>query len=228
MHTSPFISKQKEWKRKLLRVTLIKRRHVTYPHEQYPHGNLHQWHFEKKKKPNLCCNTQNPLACPICCLPTCTLWTVRNVYLGEETLHKYSPLSEGWRCFNVMSKSWWSLSSLFRVKWRSLAVLSCEEFRCQSKTFSTLDQLTRKSWFCREKLLPTVHPSEMDSLWFIQWLPNNKNKKETSEDQTVGRIFWITLKIGKENKLQYLCLWGKLSDICVVEFHMRKAVLFLF
>lgn len=142
---------------------------------------------------NLCCNPKKPLACPIYNLPTISLCTVSNVYSVEEILHKYSPLSEAWRCFNVMGKSLWSLRALFHENPESLVAVYCEESRCQSKTeyipFCILDQVTLKFWFCREKLLLTVHQSKMDSLWFIQWLPKNRNKKETCEDKTVGWIF---------------------------------------
>lgn len=138
---------------------------------------------------NLCCDTQKPLVCPICNLPTCSLWTVSNVYSVEETLHKYSPLSEAWRSFNIKEKY---LSSLFPENWGSLVAVSCEEFGCQSKIedapFTTLDQETWTSWFSREKLRLVVHQREIESLSFFRWLPNNRNKKETSKDETFG---WI-------------------------------------
>lgn len=187
MHIFLHFKSTEKRKGDLLRVTLIKRWHVIYHHEQ---RYLHQWPW--KVLTNLCCNTQKPVVCPICNLPTCSLWTVSNVYSVEETLHQYSPLSEAWRFFNIKKKSLQFLSSLFPENWGSLIVVSCEEFRCQSKIedapFTTLDQETWKSWFSREKLRLVVHQREIESLSFFQWLPTKRNKQESSKDQTFG---WI-------------------------------------
>lgn len=52
------------------------------------------------------------------------------VYLLEEIVHKYSPLSKRLRSLKVKKKSLWFISSFFRESWGSLiVVVFCEELR---------------------------------------------------------------------------------------------------
>ena len=99
---------------------------------------------------NVCCCTWNPLSNPTCDLPTCSVCMLSKLLSFDVILHKYSPLSERRRSFRVREVTW-VYRLFFHEIWSWLISVSCEELLKQARSkglpFSTLDQVTVKSWF---------------------------------------------------------------------------------